>query len=214
MSKPNPSSIALLCGMLFSVLTLTGCPGLRCGDIVVQQHDLPAYALTYVPYDSITQFEMKHSAGSVTRFSRTATGDGYEFWEECAECCREHEIQYRNWNFSGDGPGIDFGVSLAVAGHPVYEPGVCRFNINLSRLARASYSLYPDSALPVPRNYSSQAYTLLDSAVIQGVSYPEVFQIFFIGDSNSIFLDSLWYNKAHGLLKFSMSNNENWELLP
>jgi hypothetical protein len=192
----------------FSLLFFTGCP-VRC-DQEITYHDLPASAKAWVPYDNVQTFRMKHSAGAVTTFSQTAFNSTYKQDRNCPECCVEDELERISWVYAGDNPAASISLTLALNWDIGQSSDFSNLYLVFNNSALDLFTFDSDSVLPVVA-YGSE---LLDSVQLQGTTYPDVYRFIRETGPTQIFLDTLWYQKANGILKFSMSSGENWELLP
>lgn len=202
------NTFGLLAMLSYGVLFLSGCP-VPCETEPVY-HDLPATTRSFVPYNNIQSFEMRHSAGAVTTFTFAGMEVDYNEDYICAECCTEDFLEYIFWTFSGDSPSMTMGVSLALEWNPDETTDLASLGLGINSDLGMRFALHADSTDPL----NPETYTILDTASIQGVAYNNVYLISKNFGPSSIFMDSLWYQKDHGILKFSMNNGEYWELQP
>ena len=203
---PTFLSLATILGIC--MLVFSGCP-IRC-DEDPNQHNVPASAKARVPFDGLTSFRMQHNAGATTTFTRTSIETDYYPFEQCPECCLEDEMEQIAWNYTGSGPAFSFRVTLARDWEPMEVQPLSRLNLSINGSYLRNIWYTPDSLAPL----SNSAYQLVDSMAVQGQSYEGVYLMTYDAGSQVDYLDSLWYHPPTGLLKFSYSNGDFWELLP
>ncbi|MFO7668664.1 MAG: hypothetical protein R6W31_03310 [Bacteroidales bacterium] len=179
---------------------LTACPP-RCDLITLDFGELSGEVLEMVPYIHGASYGFRHSAGQevyflVDRQNSVIT----DFWEECTQ------VTY----------GTDHTIMMP--DYPLFDMGFWIYKVDSIHVMHQATIGTSTFILPLTQAYDPGFGKLLDSVKVSGKWFRDVYRVIPLNSAyqtqGEILADTLWFNTDFGILKFTMTGGEYFEILP
>lgn len=184
--------------LLTLAVVINACWPCKTDPIIIDNGPIPMQKLAFIPYQNDSTYQLRHSKGQLITF-QTERGS-YDEWTQCDHCC-DYEYHYQ------------INSCILSTEYPLFD---IEFHIDNQDSIYLNGSLhFANSSFNLPLNKEEQT-NKADSIINNGHVYYEVYKIksydySYYHKRDSIYADSLYYNKTVGIIKVLMSNGESYE---
>ncbi len=178
---------------------LTACPP-RCDLISLNFGELSPEVLEMVPYIHGASYGFRHSAGQEVYFLvDRQTSVITDYWEECTQ------VTY----------GSD--RTIMMPDYPLFDMGIWIYKVDSTHVMHQATIGTSSFILPLTHECDPGSCTVLDSVMVNGKWFRDVYRVVPLNSDyqpqGEILADTLWFNTDFGILKFTMTGGEYFEIL-
>jgi hypothetical protein len=196
-----PLVLLVLCSLTTAFFTAC-CVGRR--DI---NTPLTAEEIAFVPYALESTFSLQDSAGNIQTFSVESYFTN-EVIMGCFECCGDYVGQRREFVFKSTVPERTLSLILTHESIAEEEGPYVYLYFAFEGPIIGRIMAFGDDC-------ERWETACQDSVTINGQAYFNVAEVRNVNSNTTpTDLQTLWYNKARGILKYQLNNGEYWELVP
>lgn len=180
-------------------LVLTGCPP-NCEYSLVNFGTLSDEVLEMIPYEDGESYGFRHSEGEQLSFLATReTSMISNYWDECTEV-----------TYASD-------YTIMVPDYPLFDIRIWIYKADSTRVLHQAIIGTSSFILPLTEEPFEDFYQFYDSIYLQEKWFSDVYEIEPLyspyQNPKSILADTLWFNTEFGILKFTMTSGEYYEIM-